>query len=119
MPGFLSGIVYQVLVEASVKKRKSLFGLIMFLLLAVGFTTLGIKQYKIYRIKQEQAATQARIDDLKKEEAALKAERKKLDDPKHIEKLAREEFNMVGKNEVPLFIVDKDKKENASKADKK
>lgn len=100
------------------KKRKSLFGLIMFLLLSVGFVTLAIKEYKIYKIKQEQAITQARIDALKKEEAALKAEREKLDDPKHIEKLAREEFNMVGKNEIPLFIVDKNKKEEV-KADKK
>lgn len=82
----------------------------MFLFIAVGFVTLGVREYKIYKIKQEQAVTQARIDKLKKEEAALKAERKKLDDPKHIEKLAREEFNMVGKNEVPLFIVEKDKK---------
>lgn len=84
----------------------------MFLLISVGFVTIGLREYKIYKIKQEQAATQARIEALKKEEAALKAERKKLDDPKHIEKLAREEFNMVGKNEVPLFIVDKNKKEN-------
>lgn len=82
----------------------------MILLIAVGVVTFAVRGYKIYKIKQEQAATQTRIEDLKKEEAALKAERKKLDDPKHIEKLAREEFNMVGKNEVPLFIVDKDKK---------
>lgn len=82
----------------------------MLLFIAIGFVTLGTREYKIYKIKQEQAVTQARIETLKKEEAALKAERKKLDDPRHIEKLAREEFNMVGKNEVPLFIVDKNKK---------
>lgn len=91
----------------------------MFLLVGFGLITIGVKEYKIYKIKQEQAATQARIEALKKEEAALKAERKKLDDPKHIEKLAREEFNMVGKNEVPLFIVDKNKKDDKPKADKK
>ena len=39
----------------------------------------------------------------------LEAERRRLDDPRYIEKLAREDYNMVGKNEVPLFIVDEQK----------
>jgi cell division protein DivIC len=38
-----------------------------------------------------------------------------LDDPKYIEKLAREDHNMVGKNEIPLFIV-KDEKAKTDKA---
>ncbi|MDO4177701.1 MAG: septum formation initiator family protein [Phascolarctobacterium sp.] len=94
------------------RRKNSFFKWVMLFLIGVGLVTLGVKEYKINKIKEEQAATQARIEALKKEEAALKEERKKLDDPKHIEKLAREEFNMVGKNEVPLFIVDKDKEKN-------
>ena len=60
-------------------------------------------------MKQEKAATEARIDALTEKHANLEAERKKLDDPKYLEKLAREDYNMVGKNEVPLFIVDEKK----------
>jgi cell division protein FtsL len=73
---------------------------------------LGIiaqQEYKIYQLKQEKAATEARIDALTEKHANLEAERKKLDDPKYLEKLAREDYNMVGKNEVPLFIVDEKK----------
>ena len=43
------------------------------------------------------------------QKAELEAERKRLDDPRYIEKLAREDYNMVGKDEVPLFIVDEQK----------
>ena len=39
------------------------------------------------------------------------AERKRLYDPKYIEKLAREDHNYVKKDEVPIFIV-KDKQED-------
>ena len=52
-----------------------------------------------------------RVDELKKVQAELEAERKRLDDLKYIEKLAREDHNMVGKNEVPLFIVDEQEKQ--------
>ena len=55
--------------------------------------------------------TQQRVDELKKVQAELEAERKRLDDLKYIEKLAREDHNMVGKNEVPLFIVDEQEKQ--------
>ena len=41
-------------------------------------------------------------------QADLEAERKRLYDPKYIEKLAREDHNYVKKDEVPIFIV-KDK----------
>ena len=70
---------------------------------------MGKQEYRIYQIKQEQAATEQRIEALKKKKGELEAERKRLDDPRYIEKLAREDYNMVGKNEVPLFIVDEQK----------
>ena len=65
---------------------------------------IGRQEYKIYQINKEMSATQQRVDELKKVQAELEAERKRLDDLKYIEKLAREDHNMVGKNEVPLFI---------------
>lgn len=72
---------------------------------------LGRQEYKIYQINKEMSATQQRVDELKKVQAELEAERKRLDDLKYIEKLAREDHNMVGKNEVPLFIVDEQEKQ--------
>lgn len=95
------------------KKRRSsndfLWVLIILLIICLG--VLGRQEYKIYQINKEMSATQQRVDELKKVQAELEAERKRLDDLKYIEKLAREDHNMVGKNEVPLFIVDEQEKQ--------
>ena len=92
------------------RRRKSNgFKLFMLVVLAVCLFVLGKQESRIYQIKQEQAATQQRIEALQKKKAELEAERKHLNDPRYIEKLAREDYNMVGKNEVPLFIVDEQK----------
>ena len=47
----------------------------------------------------------------------IRSTKKRLDDLKYIEKLAREDHNMVGKDEVPLFIVD-DKENGAEQKNK-
>lgn len=91
------------------RKKNTGFKFFMLLLIAVCLVVLGRQEYRIYQVHKEQTATQARIDKLKQEKAALEKERRLLDDPAYIEKLAREDYNMVGKNEVSLFIVD-DKK---------
>lgn len=95
------------------KKRRSsndfLWVLIILLIICLG--VLGRQEYKIYQINKEMSATQQRVDELKKVQAELEAERKRFDDLKYIEKLAREDHNMVGKNEVPLFIVDEQEKQ--------
>ena len=82
-----------------------IFGIVVLICLGIVIQ----QEYKIYHLKQEKAATEARIEALNEKQAKLEAERKKLDDPKYLEKLAREDYNMVGKNEVPLFIVDEKK----------
>ena len=94
------------------KRKKRGHNWFAFILGIVVLICLGIiaqQEYKIYQLKQEKAATEARIDALTEKHANLESERKKLDDPKYLEKLAREDYNMVGKNEVPLFIVDEKK----------
>ena len=74
-----------------------------------------IQEYKIYQIQKETEATQKRVEELQKLQADLEAERKRLYDPKYIEKLAREDHNYVKKDEVPIFIV-KDKQEDKKDA---
>lgn len=92
------------------RKRKShSFRYFFLILLGLCLFKLGSQEYDIYKIGQKQADAQQRIVALKKQKAELEAERKRLDDPRYIEKLARENYNMVGKNEVPLFIVDEQK----------
>ena len=93
------------------RKRRShnWFAYILGIVVLICLGIIAQQEYKIYQLKQEKAATEARIDALTEKHANLEAERKKLDDPKYLEKLAREDYNMVGKNEVPLFIVDEKK----------
>ena len=95
------------------KKHRSSYDFlwVLIILLIICLGVLGRQEYKIYQINKEMSATQQRVDELKKVQAELEAERKRLDDLKYIEKLAREDHNMVGKNEVPLFIVDEQEKQ--------
>ena len=80
------------------KKKRHDFLLICLIILAICGFIIARQEYKIYQVNKE-------LD-----KAELEAEKKRLDDLKYIEKLAREDHNMVGKDEVPLFIVDE--KEN-------
>ena len=91
------------------KRGHNWFAYILGIVVLICLGIIAQQEYKIYQLKQEKAATEARIDALSDKHANLEAERKKLDDPKYLEKLAREDYNMVGKNEVPLFIVDEKK----------
>ena len=91
------------------RRKKNYFKYFLLILFALCLVKLGGQEYDIYKIQQKQVAVSQRIEVLQKQKAELEAERKRLDDPRYIEKLAREDYNMVGKNEVPLFIVE-DKK---------
>ena len=94
------------MIRRRVRHKARGFKLFMLVLIAACLCIIGKQEYSIYLIKEEQTATEQRIAVLKQQKAELEAERKRLDDPRYIEKLAREDYNMVGKNEVPLFIVD-------------
>ena len=90
------------------RKRRHINGFkLLLLFIAVCFLlALAHKEYNIYQVNKELAKTQKRIESLQNEQKTLENERQKLDDLKYIEKLAREEHNMVGKDEVPLFIIE-------------
>ena len=92
------------------------FRRVLIVLIIIFVAILGRQEYKIYQIQKETEATQKRVEELKKLQADLEAERKRLYDPKYIEKLAREDHNYVKKDEVPIFIV-KDKQEGKKDTD--
>ncbi len=91
------------------KSGRKIFTYIFAAIILSCLVVIAKQEYKIYQLKQEKATVQERIDALNADKAKLEEERQKLDDPKYLEKLAREDYNMVGKNEVPLFIVDEKK----------
>ena len=84
------------------------FRRVLIVLVIIFIAILGRQEYKIHQIQKETEATQKRVEELQEVQADLEAERKRLYDPKYIEKLAREDHNYVKKDEVPIFIV-KDK----------
>lgn len=101
------------------KKRSNRdFMLILAVVVLSCIYIIGKQELEIYRVKQEEAATRQRIETLNDRREKLEEERKLLDNPRYIEKLARDNYNMVGKNEVPLFIVDGDKEQQAGKTQK-
>lgn len=63
--------------------------------------------YWLYQLRQERVRTENKVQQLKAENDALTQEKENLGDIKYIEKVARDEHNMVGKNEIPLFMVKK------------
>ena len=91
------------------KRSNKWFSILLGVVVISCLVIIAKQEHKIYQLKQEKAAAQQRIEELNAQKEKLEIERKKLDDPKYLEKLAREDYNMVGKNEVPLFIVDEKK----------
>ena len=98
-----------VTVQKRKKRSNKWFSILLGVVVISCLVIIAKQEQKIYQLKQEKAAAQQRIEELNAQKENLEMERKKLDDPKYLEKLAREDYNMVGKNEVPLFIVDEKK----------
>jgi len=104
------------------KKTVKTFKVILGIILLLFFVRVGQQLYTLYTVRQETIKTEAKVEELKKQKEALEKEKENLGDIKYVEKIAREEHNMVGKNEIPIFIVDdKDKqnKENTPKQEDK
>lgn len=71
--------------------------------------------YQIYQVHKETVRTEQRVEKLKQKTAALEEEKNNLGDLRYIEKVAREELNMVKKDEIPLFMI----KDQPAKIEKK
>lgn len=98
---------------------KMLFwGVVVVFALAMGHS-IAERTTQFYRLHEEKVKTEQEIKILREEQARLQKEKSSLNDPKYIEKVAREEHNMVKENEVRLFIIDKNKQKDASSPDKK
>ena len=91
------------------KRKNRVFRLVLLLVTAICICILARQEYQIYQIRQEKEATRQRLEQMEKNNSALETEKKNLQDPAYIEKLAREEYNMVKKNEIPVFIVENEK----------
>ncbi len=74
-------------------------------LLSMVFTVKIIEQeIKIYETNKEIEATKIRIVELEEKQKQLNRERASANDPAFIEKVAREDYNMVKKGEVPVLM---------------
>ena len=89
-----------------------------FYLLVLGVFLIGQAAhhgYQIYQVHKETVRTEQRVEKLKQKTAALEEEKNNLGDLRYIEKVAREELNMVKKDEIPLFMI----KDQPAKIEKK
>ena len=93
------------------EKAFKYFKIPLFLIVALFLVRVAQQGYIIYQVHLETLKTQEKVKQLEKEQKDLEQEKQNLDNLNYIEKLAREEHNMVRKGEIPLFIIeDKDKK---------
>lgn len=87
------------------KRKKINFLRLVFILMLCFFIVEVVKQeIKIYQLNQEIKSTQNRIDELSKQHEQLLQEESSVSDPKFIEKVAREDYNMVKQNEIPVLV---------------
>jgi cell division protein FtsL len=66
--------------------------------------------YEQARVQVEKKRIEGEITTLEKDTAAAAAEKKKLEDPAEVEKLAREKYGMSKKDEKVYRVVPKEKK---------
>lgn len=87
------------------KKRKINFLRLAFIILLCFFVVEVVKQeIRIHQLNKEIQSTQSRIEQLSEQHEKLLQEEKSVNDPKFIEKVAREEYNMVKQNEIPVLV---------------
>jgi cell division protein FtsL len=86
------------------RKKISLFRCVFAIMLCF-FTAQIIKQeINIHRLNNEIEATRGKIAALTRQHEKLEEEQRSVNDPQYIEKVAREQYNMVKKEEMPVFV---------------
>jgi len=103
------------------KRSFKIFKIILLVIITLFLVRVVQQAYTLYRVRQETIKSEETVKKLEEQKKALEEEKKNLGDLKYVEKLAREEHNMVRKGEIPLFILDDQKKDadNTEKAEPK
>lgn len=92
------------LVRPTRKYRINLFRLTVIVLLGYFLYVSFGHQSNMSAINQETEVMRLKLEQLKETNKKLKAEKERLQDPVHIEKMAREELGLVKPGEVPYMI---------------
>jgi cell division protein FtsL len=88
-----------------IKRRKiNLFRCIFIILLGFFIVQIVKQEIKIYHLNNEIDATRTKVAELTRQYEKMEEERKSVNDPSYIEKIAREHYNMVKKEEMPVFV---------------
>lgn len=93
-------------------KRKRLGSILIALCLItlLLFLSVGKRGFiQQIRVNQEKKRLIREIESLKEKKKQLEEEKEKLNDPEHIEKIAREEYGMAKKNEKVYRVIPKQK----------
>jgi cell division protein FtsB len=86
------------------RKKINIFRCI-FIIIFLAFLITALKQEMIlYRLHSEIETTKVNIKTLTDKKARLEEERQQTSDPRYVEKIARDEYNMVKKEEIPVFV---------------
>jgi len=94
-------------------RRRKLTGLVVLVFTIILLTALSLGKrgfVQQLRIRNENRQLRKISETLKADKKRLETEKKNLEDPDYIEKVAREEYNMAKKNEKVLHVVPKEKK---------
>ena len=90
------------------KRRMWLFALLSILMLLLLLSTGKRGFIQQIRLRQERRRLEKEIEALQEEIKQLEEEKEKLNDPEHIEQIARKKYGMAKKNEKVYQVVPKE-----------
>ncbi len=91
------------------KARNTILGVLCFVTLVL-LLSMGKRGFlQQIRVRQEKKKLVQEIEALEAQKLALEEEKKKLNDPAHVEKVAREDYGMAKKDEKVYRVVPKEK----------
>jgi len=85
--------------KSKVKRNRPLFLIVLVILLYVSWILIS-QRIKLQELTKQEEELQKKVEQLKEEEQRLAEERELLNDPKYIERVARERLKMVKPNEI-------------------